>query len=257
MRIERVLARMAREQPDAAPPPSPEPPPMPRMRRRRCAISPWATPTPSAKAVAADRSAGRPCWCSACASPALTIDEPQIVAVTGWTTDELAAGHGCGDADAAVRPGHPADRRQQPVPRPSGGGLPRAVRAACWHGPSAWPAIAPAAWWWCRFRTGASPALPREQGRDRAADRRRTGPLQRGRARRGQACRRAASSTSPTSRAAHPELVAADGLHPSAAQYARWVERIAAGGARGAGADQQRRSARQRALQPVRHRAVT
>ena len=48
----------------------------------------------------------------------IAIGDPQIIATTGWTTDELSTAMDKACVVAAVRAGYVADRRQQPVPRP-------------------------------------------------------------------------------------------------------------------------------------------
>lgn len=152
------------------------------------------------------------------------IDEPQIVAVTGWTTDELAQGM---DAAALMPPydlvtlqigvnnqyrGRPAnDYRAQ-----FAGLLDRAIALAGGRVARVVVASIPD-WGVTRFA--------REQGRDRAriaveldaynalarTDTERSGA-------------RFVDITGISRQ--HPELLADDGLHPSAAQYALWVEAI-------------------------------
>ena len=154
----------------------------------------------------------------------LPIDEPQIVAVTGWTTDELAQGM---DAAALLPPyglvtlqigvnnqyrGRPADDYREQF----AGLLDRAIALAGGRAARVVVASIPD-WGVTRFA--------REQGRDRAriaAELDVYNALARAETERGGA--RFVDITG-TSRQ-HPELLADDGLHPSAAQYALWVEAI-------------------------------
>ena len=58
--------------------------------RGRCDFWRWAIPTPSARAWR--RRSGGPCgWRRCCASAASPSADPEIIARTGWTTDELSA----------------------------------------------------------------------------------------------------------------------------------------------------------------------
>jgi lysophospholipase L1-like esterase len=154
----------------------------------------------------------------------MPIDEPQIVAVTGWTTDELAQGM---DAAALLPPyglvtlqigvnnqyrGRPADDYREQF----AGLLDRAIALAGGRAARVVVASIPD-WGVTRFA--------REQGRDRAriaAELDAYNALARAETERGGA--RFVDITG-TSRQ-HPELLADDGLHPSAAQYALWVEAI-------------------------------
>ena len=154
----------------------------------------------------------------------MPIDEPQIVAVTGWTTDELAQGM---DAAALMPPyglvtlqigvnnqyrGRPADDYREQF----AGLLDRAIVLAGGRAARVVVASIPD-WGVTRFA--------REQGRDRAriaAELDVYNALARAETERGGA--RFVDITG-TSRQ-HPELLADDGLHPSAAQYALWVEAI-------------------------------
>jgi len=154
----------------------------------------------------------------------MPIDEPQIVAVTGWTTDELAQGM---DAAALLPPyglvtlqigvnnqyrGRPAgDYREQ-----FAGLLDRAIALAGGRAARVVVASIPD-WGVTRFA--------REQGRDRAriaAELDAYNALARAEAERVGA--RFVDITGISRQ--HPELLADDGLHPSAAQYALWVEAI-------------------------------
>ena len=154
----------------------------------------------------------------------MPIDEPQIVAVTGWTTDELAQGM---DAAALLPPyglvtlqigvnnqyrGRPADDYREQF----AGLLDRAIALAGSRAARVVVASIPD-WGVTRFA--------REQGRDRAriaAELDAYNALARAETERVGA--RFVDITG-TSRQ-HPELLADDGLHPSAAQYALWVEAI-------------------------------
>ncbi|KRE85669.1 lysophospholipase [Rhodanobacter sp. Soil772] len=154
----------------------------------------------------------------------MPIDEPQIVAVTGWTTDELAQGM---DAAALLPPydlvtlqigvnnqyrGRPAsDYRAQFV-----GLLDRAIALAGDRAARVVVASIPD-WGVTRFA--------REQGRDRAriaAELDAYNALARAETERAGA---GFVDITGISRR-HPELLADDGLHPSAAQHALWVEAI-------------------------------
>lgn len=154
----------------------------------------------------------------------MPIDEPQIVAVTGWTTDELAQGM---DAAALMPPydlvtlqigvnnqyrGRPADDYREQFADL----LDRAIALAGGRAARVVVASIPD-WGVTRFA--------REQGRDRArvaAELDAYNALARAETERVGA--RFVDITG-TSRQ-HPELLAGDGLHPSAAQYALWVEAI-------------------------------
>jgi lysophospholipase L1-like esterase len=152
------------------------------------------------------------------------IDEPQIVAVTGWTTDELAQGM---DAAVLLPPydlvtlqigvnnqyrGRPADDYRAQF----AGLLERAIALAGDRAARVVVASIPD-WGVTRFA--------REQGRDRAriaAELDAYNALARAETERAGA--RFVDITGISRR--HPELLADDGLHPSAAQYALWVEAI-------------------------------
>lgn len=150
--------------------------------------------------------------------------EPQIVAVTGWTTDELAQGM---DAATLAPPyelvtlqigvnnqyrGRPAEDYRAEF----AGLLARAIALAGGRAARVVVASIPD-WGVTRFAA--------EQGRDRD---RIAAELDAYNAIAGDACRRAGVrfvDVTAISRR-HPELLADDGLHPSAAQYALWVEAI-------------------------------
>lgn len=153
------------------------------------------------------------------------VGEPQIVAVTGWTTDELAQGM---DA-AALLPAHDLVTLQIGVNNQyRGRGLDEYAvqfgallkRAIALAGDRAGRVLVVSIpdWGVTRFA--------REQGRDPAQIARELDDFN--------ACARDLAEgrgarfvdITPISRR-HPELVAGDGLHPSAEQYARWVEAIA------------------------------
>jgi lysophospholipase L1-like esterase len=152
------------------------------------------------------------------------IDEPQIVAITGWTTDELAQGM---DAAALLPPydlvtlqigvnnqyrGRPADDYRAQF----AGLLDRAITLAGDRAARVVVASIPD-WGVTRFA--------REQGRDRAriaAELDAYNALARAESERAGA--RFVDITGISRR--HPDLLADDGLHPSAAQYALWLEAI-------------------------------
>ncbi len=154
----------------------------------------------------------------------MPVGEPQIVAVTGWTTDELAQGM---DA-ATLAPsydlvtlqigvnnqyrGRPADDYRAQFT----GLLDRAIVLAGGRAARVVVASIPD-WGVTRFA--------REQGRDRAriaAELDAFNALARAETERSGA--RFVDITGISRQ--HPELLADDGLHPSAAQYALWVEAI-------------------------------
>ena len=154
----------------------------------------------------------------------VVIDDPRIVAVTGWTTDELAQGM---DAAALTLPydlvtlqigvnnqyrDHTAvDYREQFASL-----LARAIMLAGGH-PARVVVVSIPDWGVTRFA--------REQRRDRA---RIAGELDTYNAIARDESQRAGArfvDITGISRA-RPALVADDGLHPSAAQYALWVEAI-------------------------------
>ena len=152
------------------------------------------------------------------------IDEPQIVAVTGWTTDELAQGM---DTAVLLPPydlvtlqigvnnqyrGRPADDYRAQF----AGLLERAIALAGDRAARVVVASIPD-WGVTRFAS--------EQGRDRAriaAELDAYNALARAETERAGA--RFVDITGISRQ--HPELLADDGLHPSAAQYALWVEAI-------------------------------
>jgi lysophospholipase L1-like esterase len=154
----------------------------------------------------------------------MPIDEPQIVAVTGWTTDELAQGM---DAAALLPPyglvtlqigvnnqyrGRPADDYREQF----AGLLDRAIALAGGRAARVVVASIPD-WGVTRFA--------REQGRDRArvaAELDAYNALARAETERAGA--RFVDITGISRE--HPGLLADDGLHPSAGQYALWVEAI-------------------------------
>jgi lysophospholipase L1-like esterase len=154
----------------------------------------------------------------------LAIDEPQIVAVTGWTTDELSAG-----MDAATltppydlvslligvnnqyRGRSVGDYREQ-----FAGLLGRAIGLADGHAARVVVVSIPD-WGVTRFA--------HEQDHDPASIARALDAFNAAaRDESGRAGARWVDIT-PVSRR-HPELVAEDGLHPSAAQYTLWTDAI-------------------------------
>lgn len=152
------------------------------------------------------------------------IGEPQIVAVTGWTTDELAQGM---DAATLAPPyalvtlqiGVNNQYRGRPAEDYRGefaGLLARAITLAGGRATRVVVASIPD-WGVTRFAA--------EQGRDRA---RIAEELDAYNAIAGDVCRgagvRFVDVTGISRR--HPELLADDGLHPSAAQYALWAQAI-------------------------------
>jgi lysophospholipase L1-like esterase len=154
----------------------------------------------------------------------MPLDAPQLVAVTGWTTDELAQG-----MDAAMlapryelvtlQIGVNNQYRGRPAEDYRGefaGLLARAIALAGGRAARVVVASIPD-WGVTRFAA--------EQGRNRA---RIADELDAYNAIASDACRRAGVrfvDVTAISRR-HPELLADDGLHPSAAQYALWAAAI-------------------------------
>jgi lysophospholipase L1-like esterase len=154
----------------------------------------------------------------------MPLDAPQLVAVTGWTTDELAQG-----MDAAtlapryelvtLQIGVNNQYRGRPAEDYRGefaGLLARAIALAGGRAARVVVASIPD-WGVTRFAA--------EQGRNRA---RIADELDAYNAIASDACRRAGVrfvDVTAISRR-HPELLADDGLHPSAAQYALWAAAI-------------------------------
>jgi lysophospholipase L1-like esterase len=154
----------------------------------------------------------------------VVIDDPRIIATTGWTTDELAQGM---DA-ASLAPAYDLVTLQIGVNNQYRGRaaddyrdqfaslLARAIMLAGGHAAHVVVVSIPD-WGVTRFA--------REQGRDPATI---AAELDAYNAIARDEIRRAGAryvDITGISRA-HPELVADDGLHPSAAQYALWVEAI-------------------------------
>jgi lysophospholipase L1-like esterase len=152
------------------------------------------------------------------------IDDPHIIATTGWTTDELAQGM---DA-ASLAPAYDLVTLQIGVNNQYRGRtaddyrdqfaslLARAIMLTGGHAARVVVVSIPD-WGVTRFA--------HEQGRDRtriAAELDAYNAIARDESRR--AGSRYVDITGIS--LAHPELVADDGLHPSAAQYALWVEAI-------------------------------
>jgi lysophospholipase L1-like esterase len=154
----------------------------------------------------------------------VAIDDPRIVATTGWTTDELALAMD----SASLAPGYDLVTLQIGVNNQYRGRsaheyqehlsalLRRSIALA--GGQAAHVVVVSIPdWGVTRFA--------REQGRDRA---RIAAELDAYNTIAGDEGRRAGArfvDITGVSRA-HPELVADDGLHPSAAQYALWVDAI-------------------------------
>lgn len=154
----------------------------------------------------------------------VVIDDPRMVAVTGWTTDELSEGM---DAQTLMPPydlvtlqigvnnqyrGRPAEEYRVQFDAL----LQRAIQLSG-HRPARVIVVSIPDWGVTRFAG--------EQKRDRAQI---TRELDRFNAIASEDATRAGAHVvdiSEISRA-RPELVAADGLHPSAAQYVLWVEAI-------------------------------
>lgn len=154
----------------------------------------------------------------------VAIDDPRIVAVTGWTTDELAQGM---DA-ASLAPAYDLVTLQIGVNNQYRGRTPgeyrdqfasllaRAVMLAGGHAARVVVVSIPD-WGVTRFA--------HEQGRDRAriaAELDAYNAIARDESHRVGAHFVDITAISRT----HPTLVADDGLHPSATQYALWVEAI-------------------------------
>ncbi|MFC5582830.1 SGNH/GDSL hydrolase family protein [Rhodanobacter terrae] len=154
----------------------------------------------------------------------VAIDDPRIVAVTGWTTDELSQGM---DA-ASLVPAYDLVTLQIGVNNQYRGRaaddfrgqfadlLARAIMLAGGHAARVVVVSIPD-WGVTRFA--------HEQGRDRsriAAELDAYNVIARDESHRAGA--RFVDITGISR--AHPDLVAEDGLHPSAAQYALWVEAI-------------------------------
>ncbi|MEO8809662.1 MAG: SGNH/GDSL hydrolase family protein [Rhodanobacter sp.] len=154
----------------------------------------------------------------------VVIDDPRIVAVTGWTTDELA--HGMDEASLAadydlvtLQIGVNNQYRGRSAEEYRGqfaGLLARAIASAGGR-PARVVVVSIPDWGVTRFA--------RDQGRDPAVI---AAALDAFNTLAREQCERAGAhfvDVTAISRR-HPELVAEDGLHPSAAQYASWVEAI-------------------------------
>jgi lysophospholipase L1-like esterase len=152
------------------------------------------------------------------------IDPPQIVAVTGWTTDELA--HGMDEASLAsayelvtVQIGVNNQYRGRPVDDYRDQFAALLTRAIALAGDRAGRVVAVSIpdWGVTRFAAG--------QGRQRTVIAAELDAYNA--AARDESRRKGAHFVDITDISrSHPGLVADDGLHPSAAQYALWVERI-------------------------------
>ncbi|MEO6925836.1 MAG: SGNH/GDSL hydrolase family protein [Rhodanobacter sp.] len=154
----------------------------------------------------------------------VVIDDPQIVAVTGWTTDELTQGMD----EASLVPAYDLVTLQIGVNNQYRGRsvedyrgeftglLARAIMLAGNH-PERVVVVSIPDWGVTRFA--------REQGRDPAAIAAALDAFNALASERARSVGAHFVDITPISRR-HPELVAADGLHPSAAQYALWVDAI-------------------------------
>ncbi|MEP7185800.1 MAG: SGNH/GDSL hydrolase family protein [Rhodanobacter sp.] len=152
------------------------------------------------------------------------IDAPRIVAVTGWTTDELSAGM---DAETLAPPydlvtlqigvnNQYRGRSAQAYRQPFSTLLKRAIHLSG-DKPGRVVVVSIPDWGVTRFA--------REQGRDAAkiaAELDHFNSIAREEA--AHAGARFVDITGISRQ--HPELVTSDGLHPSAVQYALWVEAI-------------------------------
>ena len=153
------------------------------------------------------------------------IDEPKIVAVTGWTTDELAHGMDAASLASAyalvtLQIGVNNQYRGRPVDDYREQFASLLARAIALAGDRAGRVLVVSIPDWGVTRFAG------EQGRDRAVIAAELDAYNA--AARDEARRRGARFVDITDISrSHPGLVADDGLHPSAAQYALWVERIA------------------------------
>ncbi|HEU4669430.1 MAG TPA: GDSL-type esterase/lipase family protein [Dyella sp.] len=162
---------------------------------------------------------------AALAGRGLAVDDPRIVAVTGWTTDELAAGMDAAELSPAwdlvslligVNNQY-RGRDEQEYRRQFDGLLARAI-ALAGDRPRRVVVVSIPDWGVTRF------------GRDSDRDTRAIAAA----LDRFNAIARAAAASAGAAfvditdlSRAHPEELAGDGLHPDARQYARWCERIA------------------------------
>ena len=154
----------------------------------------------------------------------VAIDDPRIVAVTGWTTDELA--HGMDEASLAppydlvsLQIGVNNQYRGRAIEeyRAEFAGLLARALALAGHRPERVMVVSIPDWGVTRFA--------REQGRDAATV---ATALDAFNANAGEQAGNAGAhfvDITAISRQA-PDALASDGLHPSAAQYALWVEAI-------------------------------
>lgn len=154
----------------------------------------------------------------------LTIAEPTIVATTGWTTDELAQGMD----DALLGPPYDLVTLQIGVNNQYRGRavdeyrqqfnnlLARAIQLAGHHAAHV-VVISIPDWGITRFA--------REQGRDRAAIASQVNQFNAVAQEEVERLGAVWVDVTAISRQ-QPEMIVADGLHPNAAQYALWVERI-------------------------------
>jgi hypothetical protein len=165
-----------------------------------------------------------------------SFQPPDILARTGWTTDELAAAMAGKDwpngrvwSGAALRFCHPADRRQQSIPRTGCSRICGGIRifAEGWHTPGS-PRYRP-----LDPRLEHLPIRPYLSARCKRPDQRR--------------CRSAIDAFNATAagisqryaitfidittrgraEGSDPALYVADGLHPAAGTYRFWAEKLA------------------------------
>ncbi len=154
----------------------------------------------------------------------VVMDDPQIVAVTGWTTDELAEGMNCATLSppyhlVSLQIGVNDQYRGRPADDYRAGFVSLLTRAITLAGQQAQHVVVVSIpdWGVTRFA--------REQGRVASVV---AGEIDAFNAIARAETRRAGGhfiDITGISRA-HPFLVAEDGLHPSAAQYSLWVNKI-------------------------------
>jgi PAS domain-containing protein len=170
--------------------------------------------------------AGATCAAALRADCGIAIDaNPRIIATTGWTTDELVGGDGCGRTAGRMGLRLPADRGQQPVPRalawsdylPANSAVPAAARDP--H----WPGIAPDRVLVLSIPDWGVTPFGANSGRDRAEIARQLDAYNAVVAE--EARRRSVTCVdiAPVSRKHGAQLVASDGLHPSATLYSEWT----------------------------------
>jgi hypothetical protein len=150
----------------------------------------------------------------------VAIDDPRIIAVTGWTTDELSAGMD----QAHLAPAYDLvtlligvnnQYRGRPASEYRGLSCAAACGPLAGRQPSERVIVVSIPDW------GVTP-FAHASGREARQNRRRIGRFQRDR--RDETTVRGAHFVNITGfRAAIPMVVAADGLHPSSAQYTLWT----------------------------------